>query len=51
MKLKAFYMKKYTKQMNLQPDLSKTKGRGLKSIKLKMKKEKLQQKRWKYKGS
>ena len=40
-----------TQQINLQPDSSRNKGRGLKSIKLEMKKEKLQLTPQKYKGS
>ena len=43
MKLKAVFLRRYTKLINLYPDSSRKKGRGLKSIILEMKKEKIQQ--------
>ena len=46
-----FFEKKKTKLINLKPDSSRKKGRGFKSIKLEMKKEKLQLTPKNYKGS
>ena len=43
-------LKRSTKLINLYPDSSRTKGRGLKSIKLEVKKEKLKMTPQKYKG-
>ena len=51
MKPKASCLKRPTKYIKLQPGASRIKGRGLKSIKLKMKMEKLQLIPQKYKGS
>ena len=51
MKLKASSLRRYTILINFQPDPSRKKGRGLKSIKLEMKKERLQLTPQKYKGS
>ena len=47
---KSWFFEKI-KLINLQPDSLRKKGRGLKSIKLEMKKEKLQLTQQKYKGS
>ena len=49
-KTKSWFFEK-TKLINLQPDSSRKRGRGLKSIKLEMKKEKLQRTLQKYKAS
>ena len=49
MKLKAGSLKRDTKLINLQPDPARKIGRGIKSVKLKMKK-KLQWTPQKYKG-
>ena len=51
MTLKAGSLKRKAKLINLQSDSSRKKGRGLKSIKLEMKKEKLKQTTQKYEGS
>ena len=51
MKLKGGSLKRSIKLINPQPDSSRKGVRGLKSIKLKMKKEKLQWTSQKYKGS
>ena len=51
MKPKVGSLKRKTKLINLQPDSSRKKGRKLKSIKLKIKKDKLQLTPQKYKGS
>ena len=50
-KLKVGFLKRSTKLINPQPDFLRKKQRGLKSIKLEMKKEKLQWTSQKYKGS
>ena len=47
----SWFFEKITKLIQLQPDSSRKKWKGLKSIKLEMKKEKLQQTPQKYKGS
>ena len=51
MKLKASPLKRSAKSINPQPDVLGQKERGLKSIKLETKKEKLQWTSQKYKGS
>ena len=51
MKPKVGSLKRATKLTNLLPDLSRKKGREFKTIKLEMKKEKLQLISQKYKGS
>ena len=51
MKGKAGSLKRSTKLINSQPDLARKKERGLKLIKLEMKKEKLQQTSQKWKES
>ena len=51
MKQKAGSLKRSTKLINPQPDLSRKKGKGLKSIILEMKADKLQLNPQKYKGS
>ena len=50
-KTKSWFFEKINKMINHQPDSSRKRGRGLKSIKLEMKKEKLQQTLQKYKAS
>ena len=50
MKTKVGSLKRSTKLINPQPDLSRKKERGLKTIKLEMKKEKLQKTSQKYNG-
>ena len=50
-KTKSWFFEKINKIDNLQPDSSRKKGRGLKSIKSEMKKEKLQWTPQKYKAS
>ena len=49
-KIKSWFFEKI-KLKNYQPDLPRKKGRRIKSIKLEMKKERLQQTKKKYKGS
>ena len=49
-KTKSWFFEKINKIDNHQPDSSRKRGRGLKSIKLEMKKEKLQQTSQKYKA-
>ena len=50
-KTKSWLVEKINNTLNCQPESSRKKGRRLKSIKLEMKKEKLQQTMLKYKGS
>ena len=49
-KTKSWFFEKKTKLINLQPDSSRKKERRIKSAKLEMKKERLQQTIQKYKG-
>ena len=50
-KTKSLFFEKIKKMVNLYPDSSRKRGKGLKSIKLEMKKEKLQWTPQKYKAS
>ena len=49
-KMKGWFSEKISQMTNLQPDSSRKKERRIKSTKLEMKKEKLQQTMQKYKG-
>ena len=49
-KIESWFFEKIIKMTNLQPDTSRKKERRIKSTKLEMKKERLQQTMQKYKG-